>query len=379
MSTAGSAMDPGARSRVDSELLRRTHPIADVVTSYGIELRRVGSALVGRCPFHHDRGQPNLHVYPRSGRWICYRCDQRGDAIGFVQQIENVSFREASASLGGVLPRSPNRPPVRQRKLQAVRPRGFAIAWGPVEYQVLAAATDLYANRLLTDQPALAYMAGRGFPINLLERYRIGFAAGNELIAYLRWRRLPLGAAVRTGLLTDDGREFMSGRITIPELRDGRPIWLIGRVLEDPPAEPLRAGPPYLGLPGQKPLFGWDEAVRDTRGVCVVEGPMDLLALRLWGVPGLALIGTAISPDKLALLDRFERLYLALDQDPAGDAGCARLAAHFGARVVRVRLPTGIKDVGDLARLPNGEDLFREAILASSTLGAACVAKGEKR
>jgi DNA primase len=190
-------MNPGARSRVDIDQLRREHPIADVVTSYGIELRRVGSALVGRCPFHHDRGQPNLHVYPRSGRWICYRCDQRGDAIGFVQQIENVSFREASASLGGVLPRSPNRPPVRQRKLQAVRPRGFAIAWGPVEYQVLAAATDLYANRLLTDERALAYLAGRGFPINLLEGYRIGFAAGNELIAYLRWRRLPLGAAVR--------------------------------------------------------------------------------------------------------------------------------------------------------------------------------------
>src|SRR5206468_12961971 len=98
----------------------------------------------------------------------------------------------------------------------------------------------------------------------------------------------------------------------------------------------------------------------------------DLLALRLWGVPGLALIGSAISLDKVALLDRFERLYLALDQDPAGEAGCARLAAHFGARVVRVRLPTGIKDIGDLARLPNGEDLFREAILTTSAHSAVC-------
>jgi len=365
-------MPPGARSRIDTELLRREHPIADVVASYGIELHRVGRALVGRCPFHHDRGQPNLHVYPRSGRWICYRCDQRGDAIGFVQQIENLSFREASAHLGGVSPRARERPPVRQRKLQEVRPHGFAIAWGAVEYQVLAAATDLYANRLLTDERALAYLAGRGFPINLLERYRIGFAAGDELIAHLRWRRLPHGAAVRTGLLTDDGREFMSGRITIPELRDGRPIWLIGRVVEDSPGKPLVPGPPYLGLPGQKPLFGWDEAARDTRGVCVVEGPMDLLALRLWAVPGLALIGSAIPSDKLSLLDRFERLYLALDQDPAGEAGCARLAAHFGDRAVRVPLPMGIKDVGDLARRPNGDDLFREAILATSARAAGC-------
>src|SRR5207245_2152651 len=65
------------RSRINIETLKRAHPIADVVASYGIELRRVGAALVGRCPFHQDGGHPNLHVYP-SGRWICYRCDQRG-------------------------------------------------------------------------------------------------------------------------------------------------------------------------------------------------------------------------------------------------------------------------------------------------------------
>jgi len=60
---------------VDTERLRCEHPIADVVGSYGIELRRVGPALVGRCPFHEDRGRPNLHVYSRSSRWICYRCE----------------------------------------------------------------------------------------------------------------------------------------------------------------------------------------------------------------------------------------------------------------------------------------------------------------
>jgi DNA primase len=48
--------------RVDTEALRRDHSVADLVASYGIELRRVGAALVGRCPFHQDRGRPNLHV-----------------------------------------------------------------------------------------------------------------------------------------------------------------------------------------------------------------------------------------------------------------------------------------------------------------------------
>src|ERR687885_1332817 len=84
---------------IDTEAVRRQHPLADVVAGYGIELRRSGSALVGRCPFHADGGRPNLTVYSRSGRWICYRCGERGDVIGFVQRIENVSFRDAADRL----------------------------------------------------------------------------------------------------------------------------------------------------------------------------------------------------------------------------------------------------------------------------------------
>jgi DNA primase len=317
--------------------------------------------MVGRCPFHEDRGRPNLHLYA-SGRWICYRCDLRGDVIAFVQRIENATFLEAAALLAGTMARAApgqvhGRPGLRRVHPAPDRP---AIVPGEDEYRVLAAATDLYANRLLTDDRALGYMAARGFPRELLERYRIGFAAGDDLIAYLRWRRLPLRAAVRIGLLTRDGREFLYGRVVFPELRQGRPVWLVGRALELPNGQQIVAGPRYLGLPGSKPLLGWDEAVRDRRGVCLVEGPIDLLALRLWGVPGLGLLGNP-APDKLALLDRFERLYLALDRDEGGRQATARLAEHFGERAIVLELPA--KDLGELARRADGAALFGAAIL----------------
>jgi len=50
--------------RIDTDQLRAEHPIADLIACYGIELRRSGSTLVGRCPFHADKGRPNLAVYP---------------------------------------------------------------------------------------------------------------------------------------------------------------------------------------------------------------------------------------------------------------------------------------------------------------------------
>src|SRR5437764_7779420 len=94
-------------TRVDTELLRLRHPIVDLVASYGIELRRSGSHFSGRCPFHADRGRPNMAVFPRSGRWVCFRCDARGDAIAFVQRIDGISFREAAVRLGSDLAAPP--------------------------------------------------------------------------------------------------------------------------------------------------------------------------------------------------------------------------------------------------------------------------------
>lgn len=53
-----------ARQRVDTEALKRGHPIADLVSRYGIELRPSGRTLIARCPFHDDGGRPNLCIYP---------------------------------------------------------------------------------------------------------------------------------------------------------------------------------------------------------------------------------------------------------------------------------------------------------------------------
>jgi DNA primase len=58
--------------RIDTDRLRHEHPIGELVERYGIELRRSGSSLTGRCPFHLDRGRPNLTVFPRSGRFMCF-------------------------------------------------------------------------------------------------------------------------------------------------------------------------------------------------------------------------------------------------------------------------------------------------------------------
>jgi hypothetical protein len=121
----------------------------------------------------------------------------------------------------------------------------------------------------------------------------------------------------------------------------------------------------YLGLPGPKPMLGWGNVRHNTRSVSVVEGPLDLLALGMWGVPGIALARSYASEHNLHLLERFDRLYLALDQDDGGRSATWELASRFGPRAVPVALPPGVKDPADLARLIDGEQLFRSALRAA--------------
>jgi DNA primase len=337
---------------MDTDRIRQQHPIAEVVERYGIQLRPAGSALVGRCPFHADGGRPNLVVFARSARFVCFRCQVRGDAIAFVQRLEQLSFRDAVQRLEARIAA----PVTRVTRQRGPARYGPAIR-GDEEVRALAAAVELYANRLLGDRRALEYLASRGFARDVLVQQRIGVAAGDELVPYLAWRNVPASAARRVGLLRADGREMLAGRIVFPEIRQRQPIWLIGRLLE--PADDL---PRYLGLPGPKPLLGWDHASRDRRGVCLVEGPLDLLALQQWGVPAVALCGTGCSETTLQLLGQWERLYAVLDADAAGQEATARLAEAFGSRLIHVRLPSGAKDPADLAPSAEGPTLFSDAI-----------------
>src|SRR5712692_10236451 len=344
-------------SRVDTASLKLAHPIAEVVARYGVELKRQGRAMVGRCIFHTDNGRPNLYIYGDSESWRCYRCGIGGDVLAFVMYAENIAFREAVDRLtGGWL--GPLRPA--SRPTPALRPASK----GPEErtaeeLAVLQAATNFYHFNLLAEPRALDYLAQRGISLATARECRLGYAAGDQLLPFLHWQRLPLGAALHLGLLTRAGHEFMADRIVIPELCAGRPMWLIGRALREDLADDV---PKYLGLPGTKPLLGWDQA-RCTATVCAVEGVFDFLTLRQWGYPVVGLLGTNVRADQVEQLRAFSWAYLVLDTDGAGVEGTLNLQEAIGATAVPVALPEDVKDPAELALRPDGQAVFAGALL----------------
>jgi len=273
----------------------------------------------------------------------------------FDTATDNLGFRAAVEHLAGPTP-GPLRATPKQLSKPAPRASGGR---DPQERAVLQAAVSLYHNTLLAEPRALEYLFGRGLDAATVERCRLGYAPGGQLIAYLRWNRLPIGAALHAGLLTRDGAEFLAGRIVVPDLTNGRPAWLIGRWLGDNPPDDATL---HLGLPRPKSLLGLDEA-RSSPTVIVVEGTFDYLTAKMWGYPVVATLGIHLRSDLIEALRGFRRQYLVLDNDDTGLEATQRLQQELGSTAILVALPGGIKDASQLAELPDGRELFAAALL----------------
>ncbi len=355
---------------IDTEEVRRMNPLPDVLARYGVELVPAGRGRwKAHCPFHSEH-TPSFYTY-EDGHYHCFGCGEHGDVIGFVRDRLGLGFREAVEQLMG----SFGVPEARRSKHAAsLRPKRKAPPAGlkdAEEIAVLSAAVELYRNALLSHPEALCYATGRGVGRGVLDRLRVGYCRGGQLLPYLRLRGLQPRIAKRMGLLRWDAErgehtESFEGRVVVPEVRGGKPIWLVGRPIGE-------GNPKYLGLPlrpreglpdgGSKPLLGWEEC-RDREEVYLCEGVFDRLVLAAWGKPALGLCGTG-TPDRiLHALRRFARVYLALDSDEAGREARRRLRDALVGRAVPVEIPE-VKDVADLALLPGGHARFEEAVARS--------------
>lgn len=81
--------------------------IETLVARY-VNLKRQGGEFVGPCIWHSPDDNPSMYVVPNKGFVHCFACGAHADAIGFLQQVEGIDFKEACRRLtnggGAALP-----------------------------------------------------------------------------------------------------------------------------------------------------------------------------------------------------------------------------------------------------------------------------------
>ncbi len=331
---------------VDVELVKQRNPIERVIASHGVKLQQRGGRYIGCCPFHEEH-HPSLVVYPSTRSFFCFGCKASGDVVDFLRRKEGIGFREALDLLGERSAPSPDAP-----KPDA----GTATAPPETPHLtvddrlILAAACDLYHEALLRNERALRYLDGRGIGMAVVRQCRLGYSDGQALKPFLRRHRFSLRRATEMGLLRRDGNEALAGRVVIPELRGGECAWMVGRALNERRLK-------YLGLALPKPILGY-ERVRGHHRVFVTEGAFDYLTGVSWNLPICSLLGTHVRAERLRFLERVPEVVLVFDNDDEGQHAGRELAESVGDHARMLRLPDGVKDLGELGASDGGREMF---------------------
>ncbi|WP_144942292.1 MULTISPECIES: DNA primase [Kocuria] len=365
----------GLIKREDIDEVRARTDIREVVEQY-VTLKPAGiGSYKGLCPFHDERS-PSFHVRPQMGTYHCFGCDESGDVIAFLMEMDHTPFTETverlAARIGYELHYeqggAPNREEVgrRQRLLDAHK-----------------VAAEFFQRNLYTRQAAAAqkFLGERGFDQEAARTYGVGYApqGWSHLLQHLRNHGFTDQELKLTGM-------FSEGNRGLYDRFRGRLIWPIRAVAGEVIGFGARKlyeddqGPKYLNTPEtqlykkSQVLYGIDLAKRPiakSKQVVVVEGYTDVMACHLAGVTtAVATCGTAFGAEHIKIVRRFlsddsagGEVVFTFDGDAAGQKAALRAFQEdqrFVAQTYVAVEPNGM-DPCDL-RLARGDVAVRDLV-----------------
>ncbi|WP_430515989.1 DNA primase [Gardnerella swidsinskii] len=295
----------------DIERVRAAADLYDIVSAT-VTLKPSGTGtFVGLCPFH-DEKTPSFSVRPSLGVWHCFGCGAGGDVFKYVEQKENIDFREAVEFLA-------DRYHIEMHYKQ--EQNNDSQARGSKRARLLEAneeAQKFFVSNLGTKEaaPARELLAGRNFTPQQSARFSCGYApkGWDNLVRYLANKGFTRQELLDAGLARLGQRgiyDYFRGRLTWP-IRDstGRTLGFGARKLYDDDSISAK----YINTPDTvlyrktQVLYGIDLAkanIVKKRQVVIVEGYTDVMACHLAGIDtAVATCGTAFGVEHAKIVRR---------------------------------------------------------------------------
>lgn len=315
-------------ARYDSDIvdeIKANTNIVDVISQY-VGLKRHGRNYFGLCPFHNEKS-PSFSVSESKQIFHCFGCGVGGDAISFIQKIENIDFVDALEILADkahiTLPKievSEN-----EQKRLALKEKVFAINKVAAEYF----HNNLYGEKA---KQAQEYVKKRKMDNATLKKFLIGYS-GNFDDLYNELRRKgfsddeiyesKLVVKSRNGMPNDAFKKRLM--FPIKDVKD-RVIAFGGRALDD-------SKPKYINSPDTicynkgRNLYGLNIAKKSSKDFFImVEGYMDAVSLHQRGIDNaVASLGTALTEAQGRLLKNYKsKVIIGYDADGAGQEATMR-------------------------------------------------------
>ena len=334
----------------------------DVVSPY-VQLKKSGSSWVGLSPFSQEKS-PSFYVHPDKGFFKCFSSGEGGDAISFIQKIENLEFPEALEFLAQRF-----NVPLRY----AEDTNGAFVS--PVNRSLRSQLFDLHKyaaewfhQRLFDDNEEAEtarnyWLTERSFSAETAKEFTVGYCPVDRfaLGKFLKSKNFPDPALEKSGLFFEGkgNPSLFSGRLMIPICdKIGRICAFTARKLEQTPEWGERKSPKYVNSP-ETPIFEKgnllfnfhlaNKDISESSEFLLVEGQLD--AIRCWSMGFHTVVapqGTAFKDSQALLMyrSRPKGVVCLLDGDAAGQKAALSYVSIF--------LKAGLE--GRFAQLPTGTD-----------------------
>lgn len=343
--------------RIDNETVRKILDTADIVevVSDFVKLRRSGSGYMGLCPFHNER-TPSFSVSKAKGYCKCFSCGKGGSPVGFIMELEKLSYVEALRWLA----RKYNI----EIKEREMTPEERAKA---TERESMLALNEFALNffeHTLTQTEegrniGLAYFRERGISDASIKKFRLGFAPEQRDALALAATKKGYSAEMlrATGLCSASERGTLydkyRGRVIYPIFGlSGKVLGFGARTLKtDKNVAKYMNSPESVIYHKSNELYGLYQARHAivSKDKCIlVEGYMDVISMSQRGVENVvASSGTSLTEGQIGLIHRFtENVTVIYDSDAAGIKASIRGIDMLLAQGMKIKVML----------LPDGED-----------------------
>jgi DNA primase len=331
------------------EEVRKAADIVELIGQY-VQLKKRGQNYVGLCPFHSERS-PSFTVNQNKQIYHCFGCGRGGDVFTFWMEYHNMSFPQSLEDLAERynIPLPQRRDVAAERKKTEIKEQLFRIN------ELVCAYFHGVLLKSPKGAPGRDYFSTRHLSQETITSFQLGYAVNrwDGLTNYMSSKDCSLERVAQAGLIIGkkDGTYYdrFRNRIMFPIFDINRHIiGFGGRVLDD-------TLPKYINTP-ETPiyhkgacLYGLDSAYQDIRekGLAIlVEGYMDVLALRQYGISNVvATLGTALTGDQVRRLKGYTRdLVVLFDPDDAGRVAALKsfpLCLNEGVTARVLVLPQG--------------------------------------
>ena len=359
-------------------VLKQRSDIVDVLRSY-VALDRKGGNYWACCPFHHEK-TPSFAVNEAEQFYHCFGCQESGDVIKFVQEIESTDFMGAVRILAARAKMTvPESNFDTEASLQKKKKRDNMA-------KILLDSAKFYLSNLYSGdertQPFLDYISRRGLAPTTVKKFGLGASLDfYSLPDYLAGKGYYKEDLVDSGVLAvseKNGKLYdaLGGRLIFPIINAfDEVVGFGGRVLEKTKFGKYKNTAETLLFNKSKTLYNINllkklKREQPIKEVIIVEGYMDTISLYQAGFKNVvASMGTSLTKDQARLIKRYtDNVLISYDGDFAGQKADLRglnILDEAGLQLRVVPMPDGL-DPDDVAR--QGQEAYQKCLDAAMPL-----------